>query len=167
MFFRQKPSQNAHVSELASVIADALPGADDATRRIVTAIAGLLGSVGYADRQLDANEGEAIRRLLQTVSGIGPVEAEAIFGALKTHVVVLSTVEAPRHARALVELGERDLRIHVLDLLLEVASADGTISHNEVVVLRQLTTALGLDQDDYNHLQSAHKAKLGTLQSKP
>jgi uncharacterized tellurite resistance protein B-like protein len=167
MFFRRQRTPSEPVSQLDSVIANALPDSDDTTRRIVTSIAGLLGSVGYADRSLTSQESTAIRSLLQTVHGIGPVEANKIHDALQTHVVVLSTVEAPRHARALVELGDRELRLHVLDLMLQVAAADGTISHNEVVVLRQLTTALGLDQQDYNALQSAHKRALGTLQTKP
>jgi uncharacterized tellurite resistance protein B-like protein len=165
MFFR-KQAPTGPSSQLDSVISSALPGADDTTRRIVTAIAGLLGSVGYADRELAASEGDAIRRLLQTVHGIGPAESSSIFGALQTHVVILSTVEAPRHARTLLELGDRDLRLHVLDLMLQVAAADGTISQNEVVVLRHLTTALGLEQQDYNALQSAHKDSLGTLKAK-
>lgn len=167
MFFRRTQSQTQSGSQLDGVIADALPNVDPDTRRIVTAIAGLLGSVSYADRDLAASEANAIRELLQTVHGIGPGEASAIFSALEQHVLTLSTVEAPRHARTLVELGNRDLRLHVLDLLIQVAVADGTISHNEVVVLRQLTTALGLDQSDYNQLQSQHKAALASLQTKP
>jgi uncharacterized tellurite resistance protein B-like protein len=165
MFFGRKPTASGPSSKLDQVISDALPGTDDATRRIVTAIAGLLGSVGYADRELTAPEGAAIRQLLQTVQGIGEHEAGGIFSALQTHVLELSTIESPRHARTLVELGDRDLRLHVLDLLVQVAAADGTISQNEVVVLRQLTTSLGLEQHDYNALQKAHRGALATLRN--
>lgn len=168
MFFRRSQSPNpSGASQLDGVIESALPNVDRDTRRIVTAIAGLLGSVSYADRELAASEAKAIRELLQTVHGIGANEAAAIFSALETHVLTLSTVEAPRHARTLVELGDRDLRLHVLDLLIQVAVADGTISQNEVVVLRQLTTALGLEQSDYNQRQSVHKASLASLRNKP
>jgi uncharacterized tellurite resistance protein B-like protein len=167
MFFRRPQASNAPSSQLDDVIASALPDVDAATRRIVTAIAGLLGSVSYADRELAPSETKAVRQLLQTVNGIGPTEAAAIWNSMQTHVVALSTVETPRHARTLVELGDRDLRLHVLDLLVQVAVADGTISQNEVVVLRQLTTSLGLEQGDYNRLQSVHKTALGSLQTKP
>jgi uncharacterized tellurite resistance protein B-like protein len=47
--------------------------------------------------------------------------------------------------------------------LLEVAAADHEITHNEVTVLRQLTTALGLEQADYNTAQEKHRAKLSAL----
>jgi uncharacterized tellurite resistance protein B-like protein len=83
--------------------------------------------------------------------------------ALRTHLISVTTLETPRHTRALVELTDRDLRLHVLDLLIQVSAADGVISHNEVVVMRQLTTALGLDQADYNALQNSHRHKLSSL----
>jgi hypothetical protein len=46
---------------------------------------------------------------------------------------------------------------------LEVAAADDDISDEEVKVLRQLTTSLGLEQSDYNELQLQHRDKLAAL----
>jgi hypothetical protein len=48
-------------------------------------------------------------------------------------------------------------------MLLDLAAADGTISHDEVVLLRNTTQALGLAQGDYNSLQSRHRGRLSAL----
>jgi uncharacterized tellurite resistance protein B-like protein len=137
------------------------PDAD--TVAIVTACAGLLAGVAYADRSLSASELEKTERLLADVSGIDDSGRRAIVAALQAHVVELSSVHAVRFARTLKELGDRDLRLHVVVLLLDLAAADDQISPSEVNTLRQVTRALGLSQDDYNLLQNRHRDKLAAL----
>jgi uncharacterized tellurite resistance protein B-like protein len=165
MFFRRTTAPSSHSSHIDQVVSQALPTADAETRRIVTAVAALLGSVAYADRQFAPAEQQALGRVLQGVQGIGPDEAKAILAALSQHLVLLSAVETPRHARHLKELADRDLRLHVLELMMQVATSDGELTHTEVTLLRQLTTALGLEQSDYNHLQQEHRHLLSTLKS--
>ena len=130
---------------------------------IVAACAGLLACVAYADRELSPSELEKAERLLEDVSGITEGGRRAIVAALQAHVVELSSVHAVRFARTLKELGDRDLRLHVLVLLLELAAADDAISPSEVNTLRQVTRALGLAQEDYNLLQIRHREKLAAL----
>lgn len=148
---------------LLEVVKRALPRADADTLSIVAACAGLLAGVAYADRHFSDQEVDGIGRLLATVEGIGPEGSQAIVQALKAHVVELSSVHAARFARTLKELGDRDLRLHLLGMLLDVAGVDEQIKHAEVTTLRQLTSALGLTQDDYNRLQSEHRHKLDLL----
>ena len=76
---------------------------------------------------------------------------------LERHIVRLSTTFVPRFTRTLCEETEPAMRLQVLDVLLSVAASDGTISHEEIVSLRNLTTALGLSQSDYNHLQGKYR----------
>jgi uncharacterized tellurite resistance protein B-like protein len=163
MFFRRTNTPAAHTSSLDRVVEAALPNSDPDTRKIVTAVAALLGSVAYADRQFNPAEQRLVHDLLQSISGIGQSGADAICAALEANVVLLSSVETPRHARALKDLADRDLRMHVLELLVLVAAADHALSHSEVVLLRQLTTSLGLEQADYNELQKQHRHLLSTL----
>ena len=96
-------------------------------------------------------------QLLATVEGIGPEGSRAIVQAIQAHVVELSSVHTTRFARTLKELGHRDLRLHILGMLLELAAVDDHVSHSEVNTLRQVTRALGLTQEDYNQLQSEHR----------
>ena len=163
MFFRSKRTEATYESELADVIGGALPEADEDTRRLVVAVAGLLGCAGYADRDFSEQEQRLVASLLQTIHGLGQAQAEAILAALGANIVHVSTVEVPRYARTLRQLGNRELRLHVLDMLLRVAAADDDISQQEVVFLRQITTSLSLEQADYNQLQSKYRDLLRVL----
>jgi uncharacterized tellurite resistance protein B-like protein len=148
---------------LNDVVRRALPKADADTVAIVAACAGLLAGVAYADREFAASETQEIERQIGAIEGIGAAGTAAIVQLLEQHRVELSTVHAMRFARTLNELGTLELRLHVLGMLVALAAADDTISVAEVNTLRQVTRALGLEQADYNRLQSEHRQKLGTL----
>jgi uncharacterized tellurite resistance protein B-like protein len=131
--------------------------------RIVAAIAGLLGTVAYADRKYAAVEEQRIRQELGRVQGLAPAGVEAICTVLRENIVEISTVEAPVYARELLALADRDLRLEVLDALVDLAAADDEITVAETNVLRLIATALGLTQQDYNAAQSRHREKLKVL----
>ncbi len=155
--------QTDGADELTRVIRAHLPEADADTVRVVAGMTGLLGAVAYADRDYSEVEERRVRRELARVNGMTDAGIEAICAALRRHIVEVSTVQAPRYCRDILELGDRELRLEVLELLVEVAAADGVISPAETNLLRQTTTALGLTQHDYNALQTRHKQKLSVL----
>jgi len=137
---------------------------DDAEgARIVAAIAGLLGTVAYADRQYATIEEQRIREELTRVQGLTTAGVDAICAVLREHIVEISTVEAPIYARELLALADKDLRLEVLDALVDLAAADDEITVAETNVLRLTATALGLTQHDYNTVQSRHREKLKVL----
>jgi len=104
-----------------------------------------------------------VRAELARVHGMPEVGIDAIADALRRHIVEVSTVQAQRYCRSLRELTDRELRLELLDVLVDVAAADGVITLAEVNVLRQVTTSLGLEQADYNATQERHRDKLGAL----
>ncbi|MFW6067068.1 MAG: TerB family tellurite resistance protein [Myxococcota bacterium] len=148
---------------LADVVRGQMPDADDVTRRVVTAVAGLLACVAYADREYAPTEERAVRAELGRVHGLGQAGVEAVCGVLREDIVDLAQVGDQVWTRELKELGERELRVEVLDALVELAAADHELSLSEVNYLRRLTTALGLTQADYVALQSRHRDKLSLL----
>ena len=150
-------------AELYTVIHRQLPDADNETVRVVTAIAGLVGVVAYADREYTADEEALLRRELERIHGMTPAGVDAICSVLRLHIVEVATVQVPRYARELRELGDLELRLEVLQVLVDVAASDGQISHLETNILRQLTTSLGLTQQDYNTAQARHRDKLSAL----
>jgi len=164
MFFRRRQSApTSGVDHLDALMRQTLDGADDDTVAIATACAGLLACVGFADRDYSDEERTRVRELLTRIHGVDEHAAGAIDELLAAHVRELCTVQPPRFTRVLRESGDRELRLEVLGMLIEVAAADDVITHDEVALLRQLTTALGLDQADYNRLQAAHRDKLASL----
>src|SRR5687767_7472194 len=148
---------------LRAAVRRALPRADTDTVSVVAACAGLLAGVAYADRDFSPAEAKEIERQLGAVEGIGPEGTQAIARVLELHRIELANVHTGRFARILRDLGTRDLREHVLGMLVTLAASDDTITQTEVNTLRQVTTALGLDQTDYNRLQAEHRQKLGAL----
>jgi uncharacterized tellurite resistance protein B-like protein len=167
MFGKQKetPTLGAGGERLTQVVRQHLPESDEQTIETVVAIAGLLATVAYADRTVTEEEERRLCQELERIHGLSRAGVQAICGALREHIVELSTAQAPRYTRALRELGDRDLRLEVLEVLVDLAAADGTLATSEVNVLRQLATALGLSQDDYNVVQARHRDKLSVLRS--
>jgi uncharacterized tellurite resistance protein B-like protein len=142
-----------------------MTGGDVEGVRIVAAIAGLLGTVAYADRRYAPIEEQRIREQLGRVQGMTAAGVDAICAVLREHIVQISTVEAPVYARELLELADKDLRLEVLDALVDLAAADDEITVAETNVLRLTATALGLSQTDYNASQSRHREKLKVLRT--
>jgi uncharacterized tellurite resistance protein B-like protein len=166
MLFRkrtQADNPKTSLESLEAVVRQELGQTDAETVSIVTAIAGLLASVAYADREVTREEETVLKHELLRIQGLNQRGVEAIYRTLTNHILRISTLERQRHTRALVAHASRELRYQVLEVLLDLAAADSTISHAEVTLLRSLTTALGLTQEDYNELQSRHRDKLGSL----
>ena len=148
---------------LAEIVEQYLADADDATRRIVTAVAGLLAKVAYADGHYSVQEEAAIQKELSRVHGLSQAGVDAICGLLAdqiSHVALLGDHDWTRDLR---ELADRALRLEVLEVLVEMAVADQVLKHDEQTQLRRIAKALALTQDEYNALQAKHRDKLSTL----
>lgn len=160
----EKPAE-AGASELERAVRGELRGADEATVLVVTAIAGLLGTVAYADREYAPAEEARVLEELQRIEGLDLPSAQAIAVALRKHIVEVATVQTPRYSRLLLEFADRDLRYQILGVLVSIAATDEQITTAETNALRQITTALGLTQADYNDLQEEHRSRLSVLKS--
>ena len=148
---------------LLKAVKQQLPDVDQETVTVVSAVSGLLGAVAYADRDFSDDEVQQVRQELRRIHGMTSQGCEAIVSVLRKHIVEISTVQAPRYCRDLMELADRELRVEILQVLVDLAASDGEISLVEVNLLRQTTTALGLTQDDYNAAQRHHRDKLNSL----
>ena len=167
MFFRRKEEPKTLTPEardrLAEIVAKYLVEADDATRRIVTAVAGLLAKIAYADGDYSAQEEATIRQELSRVHGLSEAGVDAICGLLAdqiSHVALLGDHDWTRDLR---DLADRALRLEVLEVLVEMAVADQVLKYDEQVQLRRIAKALNLTQDEYNAVQAKHRDKLSTL----
>lgn len=159
-------SEKRGLGLLRTVQANMPEGTDEADVKIIAAIVGLLGQVAYADRPYLPAEERRIRHELGSVRGLSAAGADAICQTLRQSIMSVAEVEAHEYAKFLCELAERDLRLRVLDLLLDVAAADDAISVVEVNLIRRLTDVLGLTQAEYNASQQRHKDKLTALRGR-
>jgi uncharacterized tellurite resistance protein B-like protein len=152
-------------SDLVATIRRHLPSADNETVRVVSALAGLLAAVAYADRDYSDAEDAEVRAALGRVHGMTSEGVDTVIDALRRTLVSHVAVEVPRCTRTLRELGDVELRREVLDALVDLAASDGRITTPETNLLRQVTTALGLSQSDYNASQERHRERLSVLKS--
>jgi uncharacterized tellurite resistance protein B-like protein len=148
---------------LRESVAREMNGADAETITVVTSLVGLLGAVAYADRNYSAEEERRVVEELGRVHGMTEQGVSAICKVLREHVVEISTVEIPRYARALLELGDEELRREVLGALVDLAAADESLNLAETNLLRQITKSLGLSQQDYLEAQQRHRQHLDAL----
>jgi len=167
MVFRRKDNMDDVPPQardrLAKIVEQYLADADDATRRIVTAVAGLLAKVAYADGHYSVQEEATIQKELSRVHDLSPAGVDAICGLLAdqiSHVALLGDHDWTRDLR---DLAARELRLEVLEVLIEMAVADHVLKHDEQVQLRRIAKALNLTQDEYNALQAKHRDKISTL----
>ncbi len=159
-FFRSGTKDDDRGLALLRTVRANMPGAADEDVRIVAAVIGLLGQVAYVERPYLPTEEARIRAILEGMHGIGPGGVDAITTTLRTSIAQVADIEAREYAKFLRELADHDLRLHLLDLLLDVAAADDQVSLAEVNLIRRLTDVLGLTQDDYVTSQARYKDKL-------
>ena len=150
--------------QLEAAIRAELKDADAETVLVVTAIVGLLGAVAYADSDYSIDEQKRVSEELSRINGMTPRGVDAICSALKQNILEIATVQSQRYSRILRELADQELRLQVLEMLVALAAADQTITSAETNVMRQITTALGLTQRDYNAAQAKYKDRLAVLQ---
>lgn len=156
-----EPADRDH--PLAVAVRAQMPDAAEATQRVVTAVAGLLACVAYADREFSEPEQRAIRDELARIHGMSPEGAERVVGLLVADIQPIARSGDHGWVRDLRELTDREQRLEILEVLLDLAAADGVIDHAEVNYLRRLSTQLGLEQREYNAAQARHRDKLGLI----
>jgi uncharacterized tellurite resistance protein B-like protein len=156
-----KPPTRVNSAELLRAAVHAhLPQADQEAVAFVTALAGLLASIAYADRSYSEAEQAHVREALSHVNGLTAAGVEAVCHVLVAHIRDLATVNPQAFSRELRENGDVELRREVLDVLVDLGATDGELSLAETNLLRRTTSALGLEHNDYVVSQQRHRDKL-------
>jgi len=153
-------STSTDTHPLRGLVNERLADRPEQDQRLVTAIAGLLACVAYADQVFTAEERVHIRAELERLPMLDEKDVEVIVSLLEQDIAAVVGSGDQRWVRDLRELTDREARFEVLEVLVDLAAADDELAHAEVNYLRRLTTALGLTQDDYNAAQARHRDKL-------
>lgn len=167
MFFRKRagsaPIADTVGETLLAVVREHMADADETEVRIVAAVAGLLASVAYADGDYSREERRTVERLLQRIHGLPHSGAAAIASLLDERVAELARGDVHAHTRAIKDGTEREARIEVLEVLMELAAADGVVTLAETELMRRVATLLGLSTREYAAIQAPHRDKLGVI----
>jgi uncharacterized tellurite resistance protein B-like protein len=157
---QQVPSRITSAEHLRDAVKAHLPEADDEAVAFVTALAGLLATIAYADRDYSSVEQLHVRQALSQVPDLTPLGVEAVADVLRNHIRELASVNPQAFSRELRENYDVTLRREILDCLVDLAATDGTLSLAETNLLRRTTGALGLEPNDYIVSQDRHRDKL-------
>ncbi|HEX5661059.1 MAG TPA: TerB family tellurite resistance protein [Polyangiales bacterium] len=170
MFFRwllgnsestnDRPRASATLMEL---VRGSMPAAGPQDAAIVCAVAGLFAFVAYADRRYSEEEKQAVRTALQRFHVLPDQGIDAVCTLLETQIAELAHESLNTYTRVLYELSDRDARLEVLDVLMDVATADDVLSMDETNGLRRIANLLGLSEADYLAAQAKHKDRLSVL----
>jgi uncharacterized tellurite resistance protein B-like protein len=165
MIFRSREPKKPETTttRVAALLRAHASGLDDETLQLLTAVTGLIACVAYADRKYTEAEQAQVRDELGRMHGLSPAGVDAVCATLRDHVVELGTCNMQAHTRLLREACELDQRREVLQVLVDLAASDGALSMDETNLLRRVTSALGLTQDDYLVAQSRHRDRLSVL----
>ena len=163
-FWKKKPNE-AQGTALERTIRDVMRDADAEAVTLVAAVAGLLLQVAYEDRPYLASEEAHIRDELARVQGIRAGGIDAICAVMRQHAATIATIEAREYAKTLADRTDKEFRLAVLDMLVDVAAADDSISVVEVNLIRRIAERLGLSQTDVNDSQGRHRDKLAALRA--
>lgn len=157
---KERPRASATLMEL---VRGNMPEASPQDAAIVGALAGLLAFVAYADRSYSEDEKQAVKAALARFHGLSAPGIEAVCALLETQVAELAHESLQTYTRVLYELSDRDARLEVLDVLMDVATADDVLSMDETNGLRRIANLLGLSEADYLAAQAKHKDRLSVL----
>jgi uncharacterized tellurite resistance protein B-like protein len=155
------------VSRLSAAVRTYAPELSSESQLLVTAVAGLLGSVAFADHEYSGAEAARVREELLRVQGLDRQAVDAVCAILKADIVELSTIDFQYWARILRDDGTRELRVEVLNILMDLAAIDDDVSVAETNTLRRITVLFGLSEQDYLSAQDRHRDKLSVLKAPP
>jgi uncharacterized tellurite resistance protein B-like protein len=149
----------ADVNALSAIVLHQLPGADELTLRLVTATVGLLAGVAYADRDYSAAEQEMVRDKLLGIDAFARKDAAAICKVLADHASVEVAGRDPDvWTRELNAVTDKWQRRQVLDVLVDVAAADGVLTNDEDTFLARVSGVMELGAGDYAESLGRHPA---------
>lgn len=110
------------------------------------AAAALLLEVAATDGHLDGSEAAAIRRALARTFGLADAELDALIAAARTRAD--GSVQLFGFTRCFKDNSSYDERVALIELLWEVALADGRIDHYESNLLRRIGGLLYVSDRD-------------------
>jgi uncharacterized tellurite resistance protein B-like protein len=149
--------------ELVALVSRFMPMADADAAAIVGAVSGLLATVAHVDRNYGPEEREHIREALGRMHGLTSEAVSAICELLDTRMVDLAHESLQTYTRVLYERLEREARVEVLDLLMDLGAADHVLTMDETLLLRRVARGLGLSDQEYVVSQDRHRERLSVL----
>jgi uncharacterized tellurite resistance protein B-like protein len=144
-------------------ISEALERMDPAQARHIAAFAYLLGRVAYADREVTAEEGRLMERIVVERSELPEAQAALVVQIARSQNLMFGGTEDFLVARQFAEMATYEEKVALLDCLFAVAAADGSISVIEDNEISRIAAELKVEHADVVRARVRHREFLGVL----
>jgi uncharacterized tellurite resistance protein B-like protein len=132
---------------------------------LVAAFAGLLMRVAHADQGVSAAEDAALRRLVREHAGLGPSESEAVAALVTSHAQSITGIDYALLTRAMNEYASPDDKLHLVECLYAIATADDLVSVVEDDQIAAVGRALMLPRAPMLEIRARHRDRLEVVQA--
>ena len=144
-------------------IVQALDRMEPDQARYVAAFAYLLSRVANADHHISDEETRAMEQIVMQRGGIPEEQAILIVQMAKTQSRLFSGTENFLVSREFEKIADREQKLHLLDCLYAVCSADRSISTVEDNEIRKISTELQLSHEDFISVRLNYRDHLAVL----
>ena len=129
----------------------------------ITAYAGVIGKVSYADMEISDVEVERMQEIFERILKLSHSNASLLISILKAHRIQLFSVEDHFYSRLVNELMDLDEKRALLEAAFEVAAADGSVSKEEDAVLYDVSRSVHLSHHDFIAVKRRYAEYLDVL----
>jgi len=150
-------------SETVRKIVDALDTMDPDRARYIASFANILSRVAHADLDVSKDEIAVMEKIVSEVGGLPEEEAILVVQMAKSHTVLFGSTESYVITREFYKMASTEEKLHLLDCLFAVSSANESISSAEEAEIRRIVAEMNLTHADYIRERSRYAHYLDVL----
>ena len=124
--------------------------------RYIAAFAYIMGRVAHADREISAEETQAMEEIVSKLAHLPEAQAVLVVEIAKSQNRLFGGTENFLVTREFAEISTPDQRQELLDCLFAVSAADESISSVEEAQIRQIASELGFSHREYVEARSVY-----------
>jgi uncharacterized tellurite resistance protein B-like protein len=163
--FGSRPQEPAAASALSAAVHAHLAHLPRERAELVAAFAGLLMRVAHADQEVSAAEDTALRRLVREHAGLGASESEAVATLVTSHAQGIAGIDYALLTRAMNEHASPDDKLHLVECLYAIATADDLVSVVEDDQIAAVGRALMVTRGSMLEIRARHRERLEVVQA--
>lgn len=138
-----------------------------ARAEMIAAFAGLLVRVAHAEEGVSDAEDAALRRLVAEHADLGPEDTDAVASLVTSHLDRMAGIGYAQLTRAMNDHATVEEKLHLLDCLYAIATADDVVTVVEEEQIRAVARALMLSHAQLIEVRKRYAAQLEVLRGLP
>ena len=157
VFGETPAAQSSQDPKSVQVLLEKLQPLSEEKARELACLAYVLGRIAAADQEVRSEEASSISQLLQERGGLSQDQAELVTEVALGEARHMGGTQDYLVTRQLQTLVSRERREEILDCLLAVAAADGSICSQEEAELKVVSRQLGFQNKEYLEALSRYR----------